>query len=111
MVDSLIDSGWEDNGRRRMNSGLPCTEVNAYAIFVWGTNNWGNQPNYAYIDKSKGAKAVIWLALGAKVQHVKIYASIIWSGRSCFNVRFFDEAWTDYGEKRKPPGSLITHFI
>lgn len=31
------------------------TEVTPMAFFVWGTNNWGNQPNYAYIKVKAGS--------------------------------------------------------
>lgn len=79
------------------------TEVTPMAFFVWGTNNWGNQPNYAYIKVKAGSD------LRGAMQHVKTTLQSF-DPEYPFNVRFFDEVFNGLYEKERSLSSLITLF-
>ena len=79
------------------------TEVTPMAFFVWGTNNWGNQPNYAYIKVKAGSD------LRGAMQHVKTTLQSF-DPEYPFNVRFFDEVLNGLYEKERSLSSLITLF-
>jgi putative ABC transport system permease protein len=79
------------------------TEVAPMAFFVWGTENWGNKPNFAYIRVNAGAD------LRAAMMHVRSTLQAF-DGEYPFNVRFFNEVLNNLYEKEVKLSSLITLF-
>jgi putative ABC transport system permease protein len=79
------------------------TAVAPMAFFVWGTQNWGSTPNYAYVRAKAGAD------LRAAITHVRNTLQAF-DGEYAFNVRFFDEVLNRTYEKEQKFGSLITLF-
>jgi putative ABC transport system permease protein len=79
------------------------TEVVPMAFFVWGTQNWGNQSNYAYIKVKAGSD------LRAAMTHVRNTLQTF-DNEYPFNVRFFDEVINNLYEKEQKLSSLITLF-
>ncbi|MDR1602745.1 MAG: ABC transporter permease [Tannerella sp.] len=79
------------------------TAVAPMAFFVWGTQNWGNTPNFAYVKVKAGAD------LRAAVTHVRNTLQTF-DGEYPFNVRFFDEVLQRTYEKEQKLSSLITLF-
>lgn len=78
-------------------------EVTPMAFFVWGTENWGRQPNYAYIKVNAGSD------LRRAMEHVRISLKAI-DSEFPYNVRFFDEVLNKTYEKERNLTSLITLF-
>ncbi|WP_280750538.1 MULTISPECIES: ABC transporter permease [unclassified Parabacteroides] len=79
------------------------SEVVPMAFYVWGTQNWGNQPNNIYIKVKAGAD------MKAAMSHVR--ASVkMFDAEYPFNVRFFDEVFNQLYEKEQKLSSLITLF-
>lgn len=79
------------------------TEVTPMAFFVWGTDNWGISPGYAYIRVSGGTN------LYAAIQHIRTTLKEF-DPEYPFNVRFFDEVLNQLYEKEKNLTLLITLF-
>ncbi|WP_165155729.1 ABC transporter permease [Parabacteroides sp. ZJ-118] len=79
------------------------TEVTPMAFFVWGTDNWGTQPDYAYIKVKAGSD------LQEAMRHVKTTLQSF-DPEYPFNVRFFDEVLNGLYEKERSLSSLITLF-
>lgn len=79
------------------------TEVVPMAFYVWGTQNWGNQPNNAYIKVNAGTN------LKEALAHVHSTLQTF-DAEYPFNVRIFDEVLNRLYEKEKSLSSLITLF-
>lgn len=79
------------------------TEVVPMAFFVWGTQNWGNSPNYAYVKVSAGSD------MRAALNHIKTSLQMF-DSEYPFNVRFFDAVLQRLYEKERSLSSLITLF-
>jgi putative ABC transport system permease protein len=79
------------------------TEVVPMAFFVWGTENWGNKANNAYIKVKAGAD------LRAAMTHVRASLAAF-DSEYPFNVRFFDEVLNGLYEKEQKLSALITIF-
>ncbi len=79
------------------------TEVVPMAFFVWGTNNWGSEPNYAYIKVKAGTD------LRAAMQHTR-NSLHSFDASYPFNVRFFDEVLNTLYEKERKVSMLISLF-
>jgi putative ABC transport system permease protein len=77
--------------------------VSPMAFFVWGTENWGSIPRYAYIKVKAGAD------LRAAVMHVRQTLEEFDAGYP-FEVRFFDEVLNRTYANELRLGSLITLF-
>lgn len=78
-------------------------EVTPMAFFVWGTENWGSQPNYAYIKVKAGGD------LRAAMEHVKSSLRTF-DSEYMFNIRFFNEVLDRLYSKELSLSSLITLF-
>lgn len=79
------------------------TEVVPMAFYVWGTQNWGSQPNNAYIKVKAGSD------MRAAMSHVRSSLTQF-DEEYPFNVRFFDEVLQRLYEKESSLSSLITLF-
>ena len=79
------------------------TEVMPMAFYVWGTQNWGTTPNFAYI-KVKGGNNMF-----AAIQHTRETAKSF-DADYPFDIRFFDEVMHKLYEKEVKVSSLITLF-
>lgn len=79
------------------------TEVVPMAFFVWGTQNWGNRPNFAYIKVKAGSN------LKAAMTHVQSSLKMF-DSEYLFNVRFFDNVLNQLYAKERKTGFLITLF-
>jgi len=79
------------------------TEVVPMAFYVWGTQNWGNQPNNAYIKVKAGSD------MRGAIDHVR-FSLKTFDPEYPFNVRFFDEVLNGLYEKEQKLSSLITLF-
>ncbi|MDR3194080.1 MAG: ABC transporter permease [Tannerella sp.] len=78
-------------------------EVEPMAFYVWGTENWGSRPNFAYIKVKAGAD------LRAAMAHVRSTLATF-DGEYPFDVRFFDGVLNHTYESEQRLGSLITLF-
>lgn len=79
------------------------TEIAPMAFFVWGTQNWGNRPNWAYIKVKAGAD------LRVSREQVK-HSLESFDPEYPFDIRFFDEVLNNLYEKERNLSSLITLF-
>lgn len=79
------------------------TEIAPMAFFVWGKNNWGTKPNYAYIKVNAGSD------MRAAMDHVKSSLKAF-DPEFSFNIRFFDKVLNNLYEKERNLSSLITLF-
>lgn len=79
------------------------TEVTPMAFYVWGTQNWGSQPNYAYIKVKAGSD------MRGAIEHVRSSLHTF-DAEYPFDVRFFDAVMNQLYEKEKSLSSLITLF-
>ncbi|MDH6313540.1 putative ABC transport system permease protein [Parabacteroides sp. PFB2-10] len=79
------------------------TEVVPMAFYVWGTQNWGSQPNNIYIKVKAGSD------MKAAMSHVRSSVKMF-DADYPFNVRFFDEVFNHLYEKEQKLSSLITLF-
>lgn len=79
------------------------TEVTPMAFYVWGTQNWGSTPHYAYIKVKAGSD------LRAAMSHVQATLHTF-DAEFPFNVRFFDQVLNSLYEKEQNLSSLITLF-
>ncbi|WP_080904208.1 ABC transporter permease [Parabacteroides sp. Marseille-P3160] len=79
------------------------TEVTPMAFYVWGTQNWGSQPHYAYIRVKAGSD------LYAAMAHVKATLTTI-DPEYTFLVRFYDEVLNNTYVKEGKLTSQITLF-
>jgi putative ABC transport system permease protein len=79
------------------------TEVAPMAFYLWGTQNWGSQPKYAYIKVKAGSD------MRQAMSHVR---SILaeFDAEYPFNIRFFDHVLQRLYEKESSLSSLITLF-
>jgi putative ABC transport system permease protein len=79
------------------------TEVAPMAFYVWGTENWGSQPNVAYIKIKSGTN------IRAAMSH--IHSTLTeFDADYAFEVRFFDEVLGRLYEKETSLSSLISLF-
>ncbi|MCD7977651.1 MAG: FtsX-like permease family protein, partial [Tannerellaceae bacterium] len=78
-------------------------EVEPMAFYVWGTQNWGQQPNYAYIKINAGTD------LRSAMHHVNETLSKFDPGYP-FESRFFDNVLQRLYEKETKMTTLITLF-
>lgn len=79
------------------------TEVAPMAFFLWGTENWGQTPNWCYIKVKAGSD------LRAAIKHVQASFKKL-SPDYPFNVRFYDAVLNRLYEKEQNLSSLITLF-
>jgi putative ABC transport system permease protein len=79
------------------------TTVDPMAFYVWGTDNWGNQPNNAYIKVKAGAN------MRAAMSHINATLAEL-NPDYTFNVRFYDDVLQHLYEKETALSSLITLF-
>lgn len=79
------------------------TEVTPMAFYVWGTQNWGSQKNYAYVRVKAGSD------MRAAVDHVRTTLGTF-DAEYPFNIRFFDEVLNRLYEKEQSLSALITLF-
>ncbi|MDR1331782.1 MAG: ABC transporter permease [Tannerella sp.] len=77
--------------------------VTPMAFYVWGTENWGRWPGYAYVKVKAGAD------LRAAITHVRSTLRTF-DGEFLFNVRFFDEVLNSTYEAEQRFGVMITLF-
>jgi putative ABC transport system permease protein len=77
--------------------------VDPMAFYVWGTDNWGRQPNNAYIKVKDGAD------IHAAMSHIRATLAEF-DPEYVFNVRFYDEVLQRLYEKEMALSSLITLF-
>jgi putative ABC transport system permease protein len=77
--------------------------VEPMAFYVWGTQNWGDQANYAYIKLTKGT------SMRAAMSHINTTLAGFNSDYP-FEVRFFDEVLQRLYEKETALNSLISLF-
>ncbi|MCD7915220.1 MAG: ABC transporter permease [Tannerellaceae bacterium] len=78
-------------------------EVEPMAFYVWGTQNWGQQPNFAYIKVNAGTD------LRSAMHHVNETLSRFDPGYP-FESRFFDNVLQRLYEKETKMTTLITLF-
>ncbi|MDR2118223.1 MAG: ABC transporter permease [Tannerellaceae bacterium] len=78
-------------------------EVSPMAFYVWGTQNWGARPNYAYIKVKAGSD------MREAIEHVRRTLKEF-DGEYPFDVRFFDEVLNRTYEKERQFGTLISLF-
>ncbi len=77
--------------------------VEPMAFYVFGTENWGRQPNFAYIKLKAGTN------LHAGMSHIR--STLAWFDANYpFEVRFFDEVLQRLYEKESSLSSLISLF-
>jgi putative ABC transport system permease protein len=75
------------------------------AFYVWGTQNWGRQPNQAYIKLAAGAN------LRTSMEHIKAtIAELTPEYHTFIDVQFFDQVLQNLYEKERATSSLITLF-
>jgi len=79
------------------------TEVVPMAFYVWGTVNWGQQPNFAYIKVKAGSD------MRQAMAHVRSSLQTL-DAEYPFNVRFFDEVLNRLYTKEQNLSTLITLF-
>ena len=79
------------------------TAVVPMAFYVWGTENWGSQPNCAYIKVKAGTD------LRAAMSYIRSTLSEF-DPEYVFNVRFYDEVLQRLYEKETSLSSLISLF-
>ena len=79
------------------------TAVTPMAFYVWGTENWGQQPNNAYIKVKAGTD------LRAAMSYIRATLSEF-DPEYIFNVRFYDEVLQRLYEKEASLSSLISLF-
>ncbi|MDL2265937.1 ABC transporter permease [Parabacteroides sp. OttesenSCG-928-G07] len=79
------------------------TEVVPMAFYLWGTQNWGSSPNYAYIKVKAGSD------MRSAMTHVRATLTQF-DAEYPFNVRFFDNVLQQLYEKENSLSSLITLF-
>ena len=79
------------------------TAVVPMTFYVWGTQNWGSQPNIAYIKLNAGTN------LRTAISH--IHSTLAeYNSDYPFEVRFFDEVLQRLYEKETSLSSLISLF-
>jgi putative ABC transport system permease protein len=79
------------------------TEVTPMAFFVWGTQNWGNKSNFAYIKVKEGTN------MRAAMQHTRETLRSF-DSEYPFNTHFFNEVMNQLYDKELKVSSLITLF-
>lgn len=79
------------------------SEIAPMAFYIWGTDNWGMSPLYAYIKVKAGAN------LKECMIHIKETAQSF-DPAYPLNIRFFDEVLNQLYEKEQKTTSLITLF-
>ena len=78
-------------------------EVEPMAFIVWGTENWGRQPDQAYIKVKAGAD------IRSAISHIRSTLKEF-DAEFPFEVRFYDEVLQRLYEKEVATSSLITLF-
>lgn len=79
------------------------SEIAPMAFYIWGTENWGITPLYAYIKVKSGAN------LKESMKHIKETAQSF-DPAYPFNIRFFNEVLNLLYEKEQKTTALITLF-
>ena len=79
------------------------SEIAPMAFYIWGTENWGITPLYAYIKVKSGAN------LKESMEHIKETAQSF-DPAYPFNIRFFNEVLNLLYEKEQKTTALITLF-
>lgn len=79
------------------------SEIAPMAFYIWGTENWGIKPLYAYIKVKSGAN------LKESMEHIKETAQSF-DPAYPFNIRFFNEVLNLLYEKEQKTTALITLF-
>ncbi|GGK04461.1 ABC transporter permease [Parabacteroides faecis] len=79
------------------------SEIAPMAFYIWGTDNWGITPLYAYIKVKSGAN------LKESMEHIKKTAQSF-DPAYPFNIRFFNEVLNRLYEKEQKTTTLITLF-
>lgn len=79
------------------------TEVVPMAFYLWGTQNWGSQPNNVYIKVKAGSD------MRAAMSHVRSTMAEF-DAEYPFNIRFFDVVMQRLYNKESALSSLITLF-
>ena len=79
------------------------TAVVPMTFYVWGTENWGSQPNIAYIKLKKGTN------IRAAMSHIQTTLAEF-DADYPFEVRFFDEVLQRLYEKETSLSTLISLF-
>jgi putative ABC transport system permease protein len=79
------------------------TAIEPMAFYVWGTENWGSQPNHAYIKLKAGTN------MRAAMSHIHSTLSEF-DPDYPFEVRFFDEVLQRLYEKETALSTLISLF-
>jgi putative ABC transport system permease protein len=79
------------------------TAVEPMAFYVWGTENWGNQPNNAYIRIKAGTN------MRAAISHIRT-TLVELDPDYTYNIRFYDEVLQQMYEKEASLSSLISLF-
>jgi len=72
-------------------------------FYVWGTENWGTKPSYAYIKIGAGSD------MHAGIEHVTQALKNI-DAQYPFNVRFYDDVFNQVYEKERRVTMLVTVF-
>lgn len=79
------------------------TEVAPMAFFLWGTQNWGTQPNYVYVKIKAGSD------MRAGIEHVRSTLQSF-DSEYTFDVFFFDRVFEQLYAKENKLSSQITLF-
>lgn len=79
------------------------TEVTPMAFFLWGTENWGQNPDWCYIKVKSGTN------LREAMRHVRATMNKL-APDYPFDIRFYDEVLNGLYEKEQSLSSLITLF-
>jgi putative ABC transport system permease protein len=77
--------------------------VDPMAFYVWGRENWGRQPHYAYIKVKAGVDLL------AAMSHIRATLASF-DAEYPFEVRFYDEVLQRLYEKERSLSSLISLF-
>ncbi len=99
MIDSAVIVGFMPDVRFASFR----TEVVPMAFYLWGTQNWGNQPSFAYVKIKAGAD------MRAGIEHVRTTLQSF-DSEYPFNVFFFDNVFERLYAKEHNLSSLITLF-
>ncbi|MDH6356471.1 ABC transporter permease [Parabacteroides sp. PF5-9] len=79
------------------------TETTPMAFYVWGTENWGNQPQYAYVKVKAGSD------LRTAMKHVQ-ETLISFDSEYPFDIRFYNSVLNSTYEKERRLSAQITLF-
>ena len=102
-INSTIDNGEIIGFMSDVKFASFRTAIVPMAFYVWGTENWGQQPNIAYIKLKEGAN--LWVAMADIRSTLATF-----DAEYTFNVRFYDEVLQRLYEKETSLSSLISLF-